>query len=41
VGEDMQDVHATVEYHRELAFELTRRVLKQAWERRSQQEGAQ
>jgi CO/xanthine dehydrogenase FAD-binding subunit len=41
VGEDMQDVHATVEYRRELAFELTRRVLKQAWERRSQQEGAQ
>ncbi|HEU0001485.1 MAG TPA: xanthine dehydrogenase family protein subunit M [Ktedonobacteraceae bacterium] len=39
VGEDMQDVHATVEYRRELAFELTRRVLKQAWERRERQEG--
>ena len=39
VGEDMQDVHATVEYRRELASELTRRVLKQAWERRERQEG--
>ena len=41
VGKDMQDVHATVEYRRELASELTRRVLKQAWARRKQQEGAQ
>ena len=41
VGEDMQDVHATVEYRRELASELTRRALKQAWARRKQQEGAQ
>ena len=39
VGEDMQDVHATVEYRRVLASELTRRVLKQAWERRERQEG--
>jgi len=39
VGEDMQDVHATVEYRRELASELTRRVLKQAWARREKQEG--
>jgi CO/xanthine dehydrogenase FAD-binding subunit len=37
----MQDVHATVEYRRELASELTRRVLKQAWARREQQEGVQ
>jgi CO/xanthine dehydrogenase FAD-binding subunit len=41
VGEDMQDVHATVEYRRELASELTRRVLKQAWARREQQEEGQ
>ncbi len=41
VGQDMQDVHATVEYRRELTAELTRRVLKQAWERREGQEGAQ
>ena len=41
VGQDMQDVHATVEYRRELTAELTRRVLKQAWERRERQEGAQ
>jgi CO/xanthine dehydrogenase FAD-binding subunit len=39
VSEDMQDVHATVEYRRELASELTRRVLKQAWARRERQEG--
>ncbi|HVB75813.1 MAG TPA: xanthine dehydrogenase family protein subunit M [Ktedonobacteraceae bacterium] len=38
VGEDMRDVHATVEYRRELVSELTRRVLKQAWERRERQE---
>jgi CO/xanthine dehydrogenase FAD-binding subunit len=41
VGEDMQDVHATVEYRRELASELTRRVLGQAWARRERQEGEQ
>jgi CO/xanthine dehydrogenase FAD-binding subunit len=41
VGEDMQDVHATVEYRRELTYELTRRVLKQAWARREQQDGGQ
>ncbi|HLX56679.1 MAG TPA: xanthine dehydrogenase family protein subunit M [Ktedonobacteraceae bacterium] len=41
VSDDMQDVHATVEYRRELASEMTRRVLKQAWERRERQEGAQ
>ena len=41
VGEDMQDVHATVEYRRVLTAELTRRVLKQAWDRRERQEGAQ
>ncbi len=41
VGKDMQDVHATVEYRRELTAELTRRVLKQAWERCERQEGAQ
>ena len=41
VGEDMQDVHATVEYRRELTAELTRRVLKQAWERRERLEGAE
>jgi len=39
VGEDMQDVHATVEYRREVTAELTRRVLKQAWARRARQEG--
>jgi len=35
VSEDMSDVHATVEYRRILTAELTRRVLKDAWERRS------
>jgi CO/xanthine dehydrogenase FAD-binding subunit len=34
VSEDMSDVHATVEYRRILTAELTRRVLKAAWERR-------
>lgn len=34
VSDDMQDVHATVEYRRALAAELTKRVLKVAWERR-------
>lgn len=41
VSEDMQDVHATVEYRRELAAELTRRALAQAWGRRQRQEGEQ
>lgn len=41
VGEDIHDVHATVEYRRELASELTRRVLNEAWARREQQEGVQ
>ncbi len=35
VSDDMGDVHATVEYRRVLTGELTRRVLKSAWERRS------
>jgi CO/xanthine dehydrogenase FAD-binding subunit len=30
----MSDVHATVEYRRVLAAELTRRVLQAAWQRR-------
>jgi CO/xanthine dehydrogenase FAD-binding subunit len=34
VSDDMSDVHATVEYRRVLTAELTRRVLKAAWERR-------
>ncbi len=34
VGDDMGDVHATVEYRRVLTAELTKRVLKAAWERR-------
>jgi CO/xanthine dehydrogenase FAD-binding subunit len=36
VSEDMSDVHATVEYRRVLTSELTKRVLKAAWERREQ-----
>lgn len=36
VSEDMEDVHATVEYRRVLTAELTRRVLRAAWERREQ-----
>jgi CO/xanthine dehydrogenase FAD-binding subunit len=36
VSEDMDDVHATVDYRRALTAELTRRVLKAAWERREQ-----
>jgi carbon-monoxide dehydrogenase medium subunit len=36
VSEDMDDVHATVDYRRALTAELTRRVLKVAWERREQ-----
>jgi CO/xanthine dehydrogenase FAD-binding subunit len=35
VSEDMGDVHATVEYRRVLTPELTKRVLKSAWVRRS------
>jgi CO/xanthine dehydrogenase FAD-binding subunit len=35
VSDDMSDVHATVEYRRVLAAELTKRVLKAAWERRA------
>ncbi len=34
VSDDMGDVHATVEYRRVLTGELTKRVLKAAWERR-------
>jgi CO/xanthine dehydrogenase FAD-binding subunit len=34
VSEDMSDVHATVEYRRVLTGEMTKRVLKAAWERR-------
>ena len=34
VSNDMKDVHATVEYRRVLMAELTKRVLKAAWERR-------
>lgn len=34
VSKDMSDVHATVEYRRALAAELTRRVLQAAWTRR-------
>jgi CO/xanthine dehydrogenase FAD-binding subunit len=34
VSDDMDDVHATVEYRRVLTGELTKRVLKTAWERR-------
>ncbi len=35
VGDDMSDVHATIEYRRVLTAELTKRVLKAAWERRT------
>ena len=35
VSEDMDDVHASVEYRRVLTGELTKRVLRAAWERRS------
>lgn len=37
VSDDMDDVHATVEYRRELAAEMTRRVLRAAWGRRERQ----
>lgn len=36
VSNDMQDVHATVEYRRTLVSELTKRVLISAWARREQ-----
>ncbi len=36
VTDDMEDVHATVEYRRTLVSELTKRVLKAAWTRREQ-----
>ena len=35
VSDDMEDVHASVEYRRVLTAELTKRVLRTAWERRS------
>ena len=38
VSDDMSDVHASAEYRRTLAAELTRRVLKSAWSRRVRQE---
>lgn len=34
VSDDMSDVHGTAEYRRVLTSELTRRILKAAWERR-------
>lgn len=34
VSNDMEDVHATVDYRRALTAELTKRVLKAAWARR-------
>jgi CO/xanthine dehydrogenase FAD-binding subunit len=36
VSDDMEDVHATVEYRRTLTGELTRRILRAAWVRREQ-----
>jgi CO/xanthine dehydrogenase FAD-binding subunit len=36
VSSDMEDVHATVDYRRALTAEITKRVLKAAWERREQ-----
>ena len=36
VSNDMEDVHATVEYRRTLVSELTKRVLQVAWARREQ-----
>ena len=36
VSNDMEDVHATVEYRRSLVSELTKRVLRAAWARREQ-----
>ncbi|HEV2581618.1 MAG TPA: xanthine dehydrogenase family protein subunit M [Ktedonobacteraceae bacterium] len=37
VSDDMNDVHATVEYRRSLAAEMTRRALTDAWGRRGRQ----
>ncbi len=37
VSEDMSDVHATVDYRRVLTAELTKRVLRAAWERRERE----
>ncbi|GAC1349760.1 MAG: xanthine dehydrogenase family protein subunit M [Ktedonobacteraceae bacterium] len=34
VSDDMEDVHATVDYRRALTAEITKRVLRAAWERR-------
>jgi carbon-monoxide dehydrogenase medium subunit len=34
VSDDMEDVHATVDYRRALTAELTKRVLKTAWRQR-------
>lgn len=34
VSDDTEDVHATVDYRRALTAEITRRVLRMAWERR-------
>jgi len=36
VSKDMEDVHATADYRRALTGELTKRVLKAAWQRREQ-----
>jgi CO/xanthine dehydrogenase FAD-binding subunit len=36
VSEEMQDIHATAEYRRELVADLTRRLLPLAWSRCSQ-----
>jgi CO/xanthine dehydrogenase FAD-binding subunit len=36
VSDDMEDVHATVDYRRTLTAELTKRVLRTAWARREQ-----
>jgi len=36
VSDDMEDVHATVDYRRALTAEITKRVLRAAWERREQ-----
>src|SRR6266566_3996453 len=36
VSDDMNDVHATVAYRRALTADLTKRVLRVAWERRKQ-----
>jgi CO/xanthine dehydrogenase FAD-binding subunit len=34
VSDDMEDVHATVDYRRALTTEITKRVLQAAWARR-------